>query len=39
MLNVKNSLDFALRYVSNSFIFYITVEESWSQGMCALHVA
>jgi len=27
MLNIKNGLDFAFRHVSNSFAFYITVEE------------
>ena len=31
LLNVKNSLDFAFRHVSNSFTFYITVEECWSK--------
>ena len=31
LLNVKNGLDFAFRHVSNSFTFYITVEECWSK--------
>ena len=35
MLNVKNDLDFAFRHMSNSFTFYITVEEYWSKGTSA----
>jgi len=31
LLNAKNGLDFAFRHVSNSFTFYITVEEYWSK--------
>jgi len=28
---LKNDLDFAFRHVSNSFTFYIIVEECWSK--------
>ena len=31
LLNAKNGLDFAFGHVSNSFTFYITVEEGWSK--------
>ena len=35
IVNAKNDLDFAFRYVSISLHFLFTVEECWNQGMCA----
>jgi len=35
IVNAKNDLDFAFRHVSISLHFLFTIEECWSQGMCA----